>query len=93
MYLQGADPTDPRASPLFADFTGAAPVWLTASDTEILLDDTRRMAERLLAQGVDVKSQIETGVPHVWPLMHAVLPEAHQTLAKLTEWITSLSRQ
>lgn len=93
LYLQGADPTDPRASPLFADFTGAAPVWLTASDTEILLDDTRRMAERLAAQGVDVTSQIEIGLPHVWPLMHAILPEAHQTLAKLTEWIMSLSRQ
>lgn len=92
MYLQGGDPTDPRASPLFADFTGAASVWLTASDTEILLDDTRRMAERLLAQGIDVTSRIETGLPHVWPLMHPVLPEAHQTLAKLTEWITSLSR-
>ena len=46
MYLHGADAADPRASPLFADFAGAGPVWLTAGDTEILLDDTRRMARR-----------------------------------------------
>lgn len=93
MYLQGADPADPRASPLFADFTGAGPVWLTASDSEILLDDTRRMAERLRAQGVDVSCEIAHGLPHVWPLMHFLLPEADRTLDSVAGWITSLSRR
>ncbi len=93
MYLQGADPADPRVSPLFADFTGAGPVWLTASETEILLDDTRRMAARLKRQGVDVTCIIEPGLPHVWPLMHSYLPEARQTLADVAGWITSLSRR
>ncbi len=92
MYLQGTDPADPRASPLFADFTGAAPVWMTAADTEILLDDTRRMSDRLLLQGVDVTCVVEKQLPHVWPLMHGVIPEARQTLVELTGWITSLSR-
>ncbi|HEY9038709.1 MAG TPA: alpha/beta hydrolase [Roseovarius sp.] len=92
MYLQGGDPEDPRASPLNADFYGAGPVWLTAGDTEILLDDTRRIAARLMAQGIDVTCIIETGLPHVWPLIHALLPEARQTLAELAGWITSLSR-
>lgn len=93
MYLQGADPADPRASPLRAAFAGTGPVWLAASDTEILLDDTRRMAERLVSQGVDVTCVVEPGLPHVWPLMRAVLPESRQTLAELAEWITSLSRR
>ncbi len=92
MYLQDGDPADPRASPLYADFAGAGPVWLAAGDTEILLDDTRRMAERLMAQGVDVTCVIEHGLPHVWPLMHGLLPQARQTLAELAGWITSLSR-
>lgn len=92
MYLQGGDASDPRASPLNADFTAAGPVWLTAADTEILLDDTRRMADRLVAQGVDVTCIIERGLPHVWPLMHALLPEARRTLDGLAGWITSLSR-
>ncbi|WP_113911059.1 alpha/beta hydrolase [Roseovarius dicentrarchi] len=92
MYLQGGDAYDPRATPLNADFAGAGPVWLTAGDTEILLDDTRRMADRLMAQGVDVTCIIERGLPHVWPLMHAILPEARRTLDGLAGWITSLSR-
>lgn len=90
MYLQGADPRDPRASPLFASFTGAGPVWMAASDTEILLDDTRRMAERLRAQGVAVTETLRHDLPHVWPMFHGLLPEADKTLRDLADWIRSL---
>jgi len=92
MYLQGADAADPRASPLFADFTGAGPVWVTAATTEILLDDSKRIADTLMMQGIDVTFVIERDLPHVWPIMHGLLPEARQTLTELTGWITSLSR-
>lgn len=91
MYLQGAEPEDPRASPLFAEFAGAGPVWLAASDTEILLDDTRRMAARLRAQGVTVTEMLRPGLPHVWPMFHNLLPEADETLRDLADWIRSLS--
>lgn len=92
MYLQGGDPKDPRASPLFATFTGAGPVWITAADTEILLDDARRMSERLMHQGVDVTCVIEPDLPHVWPLFHGLIPEAEQSLTELSAWISSLAR-
>ncbi|WP_116598364.1 alpha/beta hydrolase [Primorskyibacter marinus] len=92
MYLQGADPDDPRASPLHGDFTGACPVWLAASDTEILLDDTRRMAEVLRAQGVEVEVEIKPNMPHVWPLFRGLIPEADATLRRLAKWITRLAR-
>jgi acetyl esterase/lipase len=91
MYLQGGDPDDPRASPLHGKFSGAGPVWLTVSDTEILLDDTRRMADVLRAQGVIVDMVIEQNLPHVWPLFHGLIPEAGATLRRLSSWITRLS--
>mgnify|MGYP005855715175 CR=1 FL=1 len=90
IYLQGASADDPRASPLFADFAGAPPVWLTVGDTEILLDDTRRMAVRLRAQGVAVTETIVHDLPHVWPFFHAVLPEGRATLRALGGWIRRL---
>lgn len=92
MYLAGADPKDLRASPLWADFTGAPPVWICAGDTEILLDDTRRMVERLRAQGVDVTARIERDLPHVWPFFHHVLPEARATLADLATWAQGVAQ-
>ncbi|NHQ74052.1 alpha/beta hydrolase [Roseovarius gahaiensis] len=93
MYLQGASPRDPRASPLFARFQGGGPVWLTVGDREILLDDTRRMSDRLRADGVDVTEVIEHDLPHVWPIFGpTLLPEAGETLSDLANWITRLSK-
>ena len=91
MYLAGQDAHDPRVSPLFGTFTGAPPVWLTVGDTEILRDDSRRMAERLEADGV-ASTFIETqDLPHVWPIFHNVLPEGRETLDDLARWIEGRS--
>ena len=87
MYLGTHDPTDPRASALFADFTDAPPVWLTVGDTEILMDDTRRITAKLQRQGVDVQMHLEKDVPHVWPFFHNYVPEARATLDRLAGWI------
>ena len=87
MYLGGADPHDPSASPLFADFTGAPPIWITAGDTEILLDDSRRIVARMQAQQADVIYVEERDLPHVWPIFHNTLPEARATLDALAGWI------
>lgn len=87
MYLNGQDPSNPLASPLFADFTGGPPVWITAGDTEILLDDSRRIVDRMQGQGVDVTYVEEVDLPHVWPLLHNILPEARMTLDTLGAWI------
>ena len=93
LYLQGAAPDDPRASPLCAEFRGACPVWLCAGDTEIMLDDTRRMAAHLRDHGAPVTEVIANDLPHVWPIFHNILPEARHTLADIAAWITSLSRE
>ncbi|MEP1964624.1 alpha/beta hydrolase [Tateyamaria sp.] len=85
-YLGDHAPVGPRASPLFADFTGAPSVWLCAGDTEILLDDTLRMADRLKAQGVAVDLHVASDLPHVWPMFHNLLPEARATLDELAAW-------
>lgn len=87
MYLQGAPVRDPRASPLFAPFSGAPPVWIAAGSTEILLDDTRRMATHLREAGIDVTEVIEEDLPHVWPIFHNLLPEAQETLKQVANWI------
>lgn len=89
LYLGDQDPKHPEASPLFADFSGAPPIWLRAGSTEFLRDDTVRMAEHLTAQGVEVDMRIEHDLPHVWPMFHNVLPEARQTQTEASEWIKS----
>ena len=86
-YLGDVAQDHPFASPLFAEFTGAPPVWITVGSTEILRDDSRRMAERLREQGVEVTYIEEDDLPHVWPLFHNILPEARRTLAAAAGWV------
>ena len=86
-YLNGTPADDPRASPLYASFKGAPPVWLAVGDTEILQDDSLRLAARLKAQGVPVDITVAQDLPHVWPLFHNLVPEAKTTLDLLADWI------
>lgn len=87
LYLDGQAGADLSASPLFAEFKGGPPVWVTVGDTEILLDDARRMVAKLEAEGVEATLVIEHDLPHVWPIFHNILPEGRQTLEALARWI------
>lgn len=66
-YLQGHDPHDPLASPLYGSFTGLPPIQIHVGTSEVLLDDTRRYAERARAAGVDVTAHVWEGMTHVFP--------------------------
>jgi monoterpene epsilon-lactone hydrolase len=81
MYLAGADPRDPRASPLYAELRGLPPMLLFASRHEILRDDTLRLAERARAAGVKVEVVVRDRLPHVWPIFVSLLPEAREAFA------------
>jgi acetyl esterase/lipase len=85
--LAGADARDPRISPLFGSFKGAPPVLVQVARSEILLDDSRRMAEVLRRDGVDVTLQEWGNLPHVWQFFHGWLPEARKALADLGRFI------
>jgi epsilon-lactone hydrolase len=86
-YLHHADPHDHRASPLFAPFKNAPPVFMQWSDSEILADDGRRMAEHLRAEGGVVQAKEWNDLPHVWQLFHDRLNEADAALKELYEFI------
>lgn len=87
MFLKGQPCEDPRVSPLTGDFQGACPVWITVGDTEILLDDARRLIARCEAQGVEATYVERHDLPHVWPIFHNILPEARETLDQVAAWI------
>jgi acetyl esterase/lipase len=75
-YLNGADAKNPLASPLYGDLSGLPPMLIQAGDTEVLLDDSTRLAAAALAAGVDVQIKIWPKMPHVWQVFQAFLPEA-----------------
>jgi acetyl esterase/lipase len=92
-YLVGADPRDPRASPVLGAFAGGPPVLIQASRAEILLDDARAMAERLSGDGVAVTLDLWGSAPHVWQIYQGRLPEADAALDRAGFFLkTALAR-
>lgn len=80
LYLQDTPADDPQASPLFAAYPDCPPILLQCSDTEILRDDSLRMADRLRGFGGEVTVQLWPDAPHVWQLFLGWVPEARAAL-------------
>jgi epsilon-lactone hydrolase len=86
-YLAGHDPSDPLASPLFADLTGLPPLLIHVGAVEGLLDDSTRIAVCAEAVGVDVTLECWEDMIHVWHAFAPGLPEAVAGLERVAEWL------
>ncbi len=89
-YLDGADPRDPRVSPLFADPTdlaGLPPLLLQCGGAEMLRDEARAFAQRARAAGVTVTLDEWPDMFHVWQFGAPALPEATAAVQRLARYI------
>jgi len=86
-YLGEADPRAPLASPIYGDFVGLPPLLIFVGDTEILLDDSRRLAERARLAGVAADLRLYPDMPHAWPLLNMIMPEGGQALDEATAFL------
>jgi acetyl esterase/lipase len=86
LYLDGADPASPTASPLFADLKGLPPTLIQVGAREILLDDSRRLAAAMETAGVEVRCEVWEEMFHDFQLFSPLLPEADQSLAHVKAW-------
>ena len=86
-YLGGAPATHPYASPLYADVRGLPPTLLHVGSTEVLLDDSRRLAENMRSAKVEVELRIWPDMPHVFQGCAAFLPEARTALAEAGQFL------
>jgi len=77
-YLQGHDPRDPLASPVFADLGGLPPALFLVGSCEVLLDDSQRAATAISASGGTAQVSVYEDMVHVWPLFSSILPEGVQ---------------
>ena len=78
-YLAGADPADPRASPLLAPLHGLPPLLVHVGADEVLRDDALRLAAKAREAGTTVQLEVFPTVPHAWQLIHR-LPESRRSL-------------
>ncbi|MFN0090266.1 MAG: alpha/beta hydrolase [Acidimicrobiales bacterium] len=87
LFLAGASPTDPSASPLHANLDGLAPTYIVVGGHEALLDDARLFAERAHAAGVDVTLVEVPEMQHVFTFMAGRAPEADDAIRAIATWV------
>lgn len=88
MYLgTNTELTDPYVSPLFGDYSGMPPLLLQVGDSEVLLDDSTRLAKHAAGQGCEVTLEIWDGMPHVFQGFAPFLPEASEAIEKIGEFV------
>lgn len=87
IYLAGADPRDPLASPLYADLDRLPPILIQVGADECLLDDSTRLADRVREAGGDVTLTVWPDMWHVFPLFAAQVPQARAAIDQMGAWI------
>jgi epsilon-lactone hydrolase len=90
MYLAGQSARD--ASPLHATLTGLPPLLLQAAGDEVLVDDTRRMAERARDHGVTVVERIWDGLYHDFPLFDPAHENSVEAFEEINRFVREVTR-
>lgn len=80
MYATDADLTDPKASPINAEFKRCPPLLLHHCDGEVLRDDTLEMQKKMVGLGHDVLVRSFPNAFHVFHIMRGHFPEARAAL-------------
>jgi monoterpene epsilon-lactone hydrolase len=84
LYLNGADPRDPTASPHRADLSGLAPLLMIVGGHETLLDEMVSFARKAAVAGGDVMIHVFEGLPHNF--VKFAHPAADQVYAIAAQW-------
>jgi acetyl esterase/lipase len=91
-YLDGHDPRDPYASPLYGNLTGLPPLYIQAGDWDILVDDAHRLADNARSAGVAVRFDLFPEMLHAHQLWAGNMPEADDAVARLGQYLRTFER-
>jgi len=83
--------THPEVSPIFADFSGFAPLLLQAGNNEMLRDEAVRTAHKAHEAGVDVELELWPDTPHVFQVA-PFLPESTRALGHIAAYVAARTR-
>ncbi|MCF6473881.1 alpha/beta hydrolase [Nonomuraea sp. MG754425] len=90
-WTSGLDPFDPLVSPVHGDFTGLPPLMIVTGSTELLRDEGHRVARRARLAGVPVRYEEWPRMPHVFPILADVLPEARLAFRHIAGFLRAVA--
>lgn len=86
-YLGDTAADNPKASPLFADLTGLAPLLIHVGAHEMLLNDSTRLAESAFNARVNVEIKVWPEMWHVFQAFVGFMPEANLSMQEGADFI------
>ena len=89
-YVEGLDKSDKYISPLYGDFTGFPPMLIQVGSNEMLLDDSRLVAEKAKQAGVTVKLSVYEGMFHVFQMGAKLMPESMKAWNEISKFFDVL---
>lgn len=92
-YLDGHPIDDPMVAPLHADLSGLAPMLIQVGTGDLVLLESRQLAERAREHGVDVELELYPADTHSFQLFWSFLPEAADALQNAGKFIRRRSAE
>lgn len=83
LYVGGANPTDPLLSPLNADLGGLPPIYVQASEYDLLRDDSLRLRDR----NPEIRVELWPEMLHSFPFFAGIVPEADAAIESASAFI------
>ena len=85
-YCNGHPADDPLISPVFADLSGLAPLFVQVGTEEVLFDDATRLVTRATQAGTPAELQVWDDMPHVHQIAFRLVPEGRQALKDIARY-------
>ncbi|GII63921.1 hypothetical protein Skr01_40060 [Sphaerisporangium krabiense] len=90
-WTAGLDRRDPLVSPVYGDYSGLPPLMVVTGSTEVLRDEGRRVALQARRAGVKVTYEEWHRMPHAFPILADVLPEARLIFRHIERFLLAVS--
>jgi monoterpene epsilon-lactone hydrolase len=91
IFLNGALPTDPDASPIYQDVRGLPPTMILIGENEVMLSDAIKLASHLGENRVRTQLEIWPGLFHAWPQYGPHLYETKQALDNICYFVNQFT--
>ena len=89
LYCEPQQRRDPLVSPVFAHVGGLPPLYIQVGDDEILLSDSERIADNIIAAGGEIRLEIWPEMWHVFQMFVGKMPESGRAINKIGNYIRS----
>lgn len=81
------DLSNPLISPLNNEFSGICPILIQTGENEVLIDDSKILAQKLKQAGAAVKLEIWDEMFHVWHYFARYLPQGRDAIRDIGDFI------